>query len=60
MAHAPHIFRATTTYEMIMARDLKDDLKGPKTTSDRIKEISMAGMALGSVGLLVFVILISS
>lgn len=53
VAYTPRVWRASMLYEMLKGRDIKARMKGPGNKSDKLQKISMAGMALGSVGLLI-------
>lgn len=53
VAYSPRVWRAGMLYEMLKGRDIKARVKGPGTKSDKLQKISMAGMALGSIGLLI-------
>lgn len=53
VAYTPRIWRAFMLYEMLKGRDIKARMKGPGGAQDKIQKISMAGMALGSIGLLI-------
>jgi len=52
-AFTPRIWRAYMLYEFLKGRDVREEMRGPPGTDDKIQKISMAGMALGSIGLLV-------
>jgi hypothetical protein len=53
VAYTPRIWRASMLFEMLLGRDIRARMKGPEGKGDKLQKISMAGMALGSVGLLI-------
>jgi len=57
-AYTPRIWRAYVLYEMLRGRDIRAKMKGPGTKGDKLQKISMAGMALGSLGILVVAMLL--
>jgi hypothetical protein len=57
-AYTPRIWRAYVLYEMLKGRDIRAKMKGPNSKSDRMQKITMAGMALGSLGILVIALLL--
>ena len=60
MAYNPTIHRATTLYEELEQRDFKEEFKGGMTGMQKIQVYSLMMMAIASVGLLVFLILITA
>jgi len=60
MAYNPTVHRATTLYEEIEQRDFKEEFKGGMTGMQKIQVYSLMLMAIASVGLLVFIILITN
>lgn len=57
--HSPRVHTAGMLYHILKCADVKEQLKGPSGTGKKLQQIAMGGMALGAVGMLVFVILIS-
>jgi hypothetical protein len=57
-AYTPRIWRAYVLYEMLKGRDIRAKMKGPNSKSDKMQKITMAGMALGSLGILVVALLL--
>jgi len=60
MAYNPTVHRATTLYEEIEQRDFKEEFKGGMSGMQKIQIYSLMLMAICSVGLLVFLIMITS
>ncbi len=60
MAYIPTVHRATTLYEEIEQRDFKEQFKGGMSGKEKIQVYSLMVMAICSVGLLVFIILITA
>ncbi len=60
MAYSPRVLRATTLYQILKCVDLREKLKGPQSKGAKVQQIMMAGMAIGSVGLLVLAIVVTS
>jgi len=59
MAYSPRVLRANTLYQILKCVDLREKLKGPEGKGAKVQQIVMAGMAIGSIGLLVFAIVVT-
>ncbi len=59
MSYNPTIHRATTLYEEIEQRDFKEEFKGGMNTMQKVQVYSLMVMAIASVGLLVFLVMIT-
>ena len=59
MMYNPTVHRATTLYEEMMQRDFREEFKGGMSTMQKVQIGSFLIMAIASVGLLVFLILIT-
>lgn len=60
LTYKPVLDRATTLYEQLHSRDARDEFRSELSTAQKIQALSMAGIALGAVGLLVFLFLITA
>lgn len=58
VAYTPRIWRASALYEILKARAIRKKMRGPVGKGDKLQKISMAGMALGSIGLLILALLL--
>ncbi len=58
--YAPEIDRATTLYEQVQSRDIIEELKSAPSTQSKIQAISTLGIAATGLGILVFLMLITS
>ncbi len=58
--YAPEVDRATTLFEQVHSRDIIEELKSAPSTASKIQAISTIGMAVTGLGLLIFLMLITS